>query len=64
MICAKSVYNENQLPLQKSPETAVRSVGGCLWWLPACEDMSPEAEEHPLLEDDAKQHSEDRDWEH
>jgi hypothetical protein len=33
-------------------------------WLPACEDVSPEAEEHPLLGDITKQSSEDRDWEH
>jgi hypothetical protein len=31
---------------------------------PACEDMSLEAEERPLLEDLTKQRSEDHDWEH
>jgi hypothetical protein len=30
-------------------------------WLPACEDVSPGAEEHPLLEDTTKQHSEGHD---
>jgi hypothetical protein len=33
-------------------------------WPPACEDVSSEAEERPLLEDVTKQRSEDRDWEH
>jgi hypothetical protein len=33
-------------------------------WPPACEDVSSEAGERPLLEDFAKQRSEDRDWEH
>jgi hypothetical protein len=32
-------------------------------WSPACEDVSQEAEERPLLEDVTKQSSEDRDWE-
>jgi hypothetical protein len=30
-------------------------------WTPACEDVSPGAEECPLLEDITKQRSEDRD---
>jgi hypothetical protein len=30
-------------------------------WPPSCEDVSPEAEERPLLEDVTKQSSEDRD---
>jgi hypothetical protein len=30
-------------------------------WLPACEVMSPEVEEHPLLEALARLHSEGRD---
>jgi hypothetical protein len=30
-------------------------------WPPACEDVGPEAEERPLLEDVTKQSSEDRD---
>jgi hypothetical protein len=30
-------------------------------WPPACENVSTEAEEHPLLEDVTKQRSEDRD---
>jgi hypothetical protein len=33
-------------------------------WPPACEDVSPGAEERPLLEDVTKQRSEGRDWEH
>jgi hypothetical protein len=33
-------------------------------WPPACENVSPEAEERPLLEAVTKQHSDDRDWEH
>jgi hypothetical protein len=33
-------------------------------WPAACEDMSPEAEEHPLLEDITKQSTEGHDWEH
>jgi hypothetical protein len=30
-------------------------------WSPACEDVSPEAEERPLLEAVTKQRNEDRD---
>jgi hypothetical protein len=33
-------------------------------WPPACEDVSPGAEEYPLLKDVTEQRSEDRDWEH
>jgi hypothetical protein len=33
-------------------------------WPPACEDVSLEAEERPLLEDVTKRRSEDRDLEH
>jgi hypothetical protein len=33
-------------------------------WPPDCEDVSPEAEERPLLEAVTKQRSEDRDWEY
>jgi hypothetical protein len=36
----------------------------CVRWPPACEDVSPTAEERPLLEDVTKQRSEDHDWEH
>jgi hypothetical protein len=32
-------------------------------WPPVCEDVSPEAEECPLLEDVTKQRSEDRNYE-
>jgi hypothetical protein len=33
-------------------------------WPPGCEDVSPAAEERPLLEAATKQRSEDSDWEH
>jgi hypothetical protein len=33
-------------------------------WSPACEDVSPEVEECPLLEDVTKERSENRDLEH
>jgi hypothetical protein len=33
-------------------------------WPPACEDISPGAEECPLLEDITQKHSEDCGWEH
>jgi hypothetical protein len=33
-------------------------------WTPAYENMSPEAEERPLLEAVTKHRSEDSDWEH
>jgi hypothetical protein len=33
-------------------------------WSQASEGLSPETEEYPLSEDDTKQRSEDRDWEH
>jgi hypothetical protein len=50
------LYNEDQLPLRASLETAVRRVGG------RCEmAASLGAEERPLLEDVSKQRSEDRD---
>jgi hypothetical protein len=32
-------------------------------WPPACEDVSPGAQERPLLEDVTQQRSEDRDYE-
>jgi hypothetical protein len=49
-------YNEDQLPLRKSPEMAVKRVG--VW----CEmAASLRAEERPLLEDVTQQRSEDRD---
>jgi hypothetical protein len=38
------LYNEDQVPIRVSPETAVKRVGG---W---CEmAASPRAEDHPLL---------------
>jgi hypothetical protein len=52
------IYNKDQLPLRNNFEQVnVR-------WPPACEDVSPEAEDRPLLEEVTKQCSEDRDWEH
>jgi hypothetical protein len=54
-----SLYNEDQLSLRESPETEVGAK--CP---PTCEDVSPEEDERPLLEDVTKQRSEDRDWEH
>jgi hypothetical protein len=42
------LYNEDQLPLRESLEMTEEyevDVG----WPPACEDVSPEAEESPLL---------------
>jgi hypothetical protein len=50
------LYNEDQLPLRESSETAIRRAG--VW----CEMVaSSEREERPLLEDITKQRSEDRD---
>jgi hypothetical protein len=48
------LYNEDQLPIRVSPETAARRVGG---WCKIA--SSPKAEEHPLLEAATKQLSED-----
>jgi hypothetical protein len=36
----------------------------CVRWAPACENVSPGAEERPMLEAATKQRSEDIDWEH
>jgi hypothetical protein len=52
------LYKEDHLPLQKSPETTEEQEVG-VRWMPAYEDMSPEAEECLLLEDVVKQCSED-----
>jgi hypothetical protein len=60
------LYKEGQLPLaeieswdgsQKSRRLDVR-------WPPACEDVTPEADDRPLLEAATKPRSENRDWEH
>jgi hypothetical protein len=48
------LYDKDQLPLQESPWTAVE-------WPPACEDVSPDADDRPLLEHVTKQGSEDDD---
>jgi hypothetical protein len=42
-------------------EMAVKKVEAGARWLPACEDESLGAEEHPLLEDVTKQYNENRD---
>jgi hypothetical protein len=58
------LYNEDQLSLGESPESAVREQEVGVWWPPDYEDLSQEAEERPLLEEVTRQSSEDRDWEH
>jgi hypothetical protein len=57
------LYNEDQLPLRESLETAEEYTVG-VRWPPACEGMNPGIEEIPLLESATKQRSEDREWEH
>jgi hypothetical protein len=47
-----------------SPETAVREYEVGVTRPPACEDVSLEAEERPLLEDVTKRGNEYGDWEH
>jgi hypothetical protein len=42
-------------------EAAVRRIAGWCELQPACKDVSPEAEECPLLEDVTNQATEDRD---
>jgi hypothetical protein len=44
---------------ENSPETAVEKQEAGVGWPPACNDVSPEAEECQLVEDVTKQHSED-----
>jgi hypothetical protein len=53
------LYNEDQLPLQESRDD--RRVGGWCEMVTACKDVSPGAEECPLLEDITKQCSADGD---
>jgi hypothetical protein len=56
------LYNEDQLQLRESFETAAIKVGGwCEMAAPACEDASPEAEERPLMEAVTKQRNKDSD---
>jgi hypothetical protein len=59
------LYNEDQLPLQVSRKRVLRRQLGKYEfgarWPPACEDVSPGAEERPLSEDVTKQRTEDRD---
>jgi hypothetical protein len=43
------LYNEAQLPLVKSLETAVRRVDVGVRWPPTCEDVSPGTGERPLV---------------
>jgi hypothetical protein len=52
------LYNEDQLPLQESPEIAVKKYEFGVRWLPPCEDVSLGAEEHQPLENVSKQRSE------
>jgi hypothetical protein len=56
------LHNEDQLPLGGRLETTEEDFG--VRWPPVYEDMSPEAEERPLLEAATKLHSEDRESEH
>jgi hypothetical protein len=59
------LYNKDQVPLQVSPETAVRRVEEVgVRWLSGCKDMSLQAEECLLLEATTKECSEDHDQEH
>jgi hypothetical protein len=43
------LYNECQVPLEKSLETAVRRAGGWCEMAPACEDVNAGGGEHPLM---------------
>jgi hypothetical protein len=54
------LYKEEHMSLRESAEAAVRRVG-YVRWPPACEDVSPGAEDRPFLEDVTKQSSEGRD---
>jgi hypothetical protein len=54
------LYNEDQLPLRESLETAIGRVGGWCEMAASLREVSPGAEEHPLLQDVAKQRSDDR----
>jgi hypothetical protein len=58
------LYKEDQLSLQVSRRTQLEEEEVGVRRPPACEDVSPEAEGFPLLEDVAQQRSEDRDREH
>jgi hypothetical protein len=55
------LYNEDQLPLRKSLEMAVRKVEGWCEMVASLREREPEAKQHPLLEVFARQHSEDCD---
>jgi hypothetical protein len=57
------LYNEGQLSLRKSPETAVIRVGSWCEIVTSLRGREPGAEDRPLLEDVTKQ-SKDRDREH
>jgi hypothetical protein len=54
-----SEYDYETVPRRQLEEQEVGVRG-----LPVCKDVSPEAEERPLLEDVTDQSCEDRDWEH
>jgi hypothetical protein len=59
------LYNEDQLSLWEGVlRWQLEEYDSGTRWLPACKDLSMGAEDHPLLEDVTKQHSEGGDWEH
>jgi hypothetical protein len=62
VFCAVRI--EEWLRLRESLEIAVTIVGVSVKWATDCEDVSPAAEERPLLEAVTKQRSQDSDWEH
>jgi hypothetical protein len=53
-------YSHHQLPLPESFKAPIRRVEIPVRWSSAREDVSPEAEERPLLGDVNKQSNEDR----
>jgi hypothetical protein len=55
------IDKEGQLPLRRVLKRQLEVLKFAVRWPPGCEDVSPEAEERPLLEDVTKQRSEDRD---
>jgi hypothetical protein len=56
-----SLYNDDQLRLRNSLETAVRRVGGWCEMVASLRGWSPGTEDRSPLEDVTKQSSEDRD---
>jgi hypothetical protein len=55
------LYNEDQLPLRESLETAVRRVEVGVRWPPACEDVKPGSRGSSTVESVTKQRREDLD---